>query len=236
MSILIIHHVATNNLGILEAVLIRRKLPFQYRFCHELTPADIALEAHRGLIILGGQESAADDQIHPFMPLEHQMIRSAMAQGVPLFGICLGAQMMARSLGAVVEKNKVAGFETKEIGWTPLTLTPEGLNDPVLSQLEGMAQFQWHEDTYHLPPGAVQLAATDLCPQQAFCLPYCASPTYGVQFHPEVTLAVIRAWLAASKTMSPERSQAIWQETEQHFATSSAASVRLFEAFCDRAF
>lgn len=237
MGILIVHHVKNNTLGLLESVLSQRKLPFHYAFGQDLTPAQVNLERGiSGLIILGGKESVTEDERHAFMPPEQQMIRNAIDAGVPVFGICLGAQMMARSLGAVVEKNKVAGSATKEIGWTPLTLTEAGAHDPVLSHLAGMSQFQWHEDTYHLPSGAVHLAASSQCAQQAFRLSQTAGPAYGVQFHPEMTLPVIRAWLSVSKTISPERAQAIWEESEQVFALNSAASLRLFNAFCDLAF
>jgi len=244
MGIRIIHHVKNNTLGVLEGVLSRRGMAFEYRFCQDLHPAQAMLEQATlkesegltGLILLGGMESVADEGKHAFMSPELQMIRHAVEAGVPVFGICLGAQLMARSLGATVEKNTIAGVETKEIGWTPLTLTPAGETDPVLSHLQEQAQFQWHEDTYHLPPGATHLAVTPHCAQQAFRLENTKAPAYGVQFHPEVTLPVIRAWLAAAKTLDPERAQAIWKESEQHFERRSAASVRMFEAFCDLAF
>lgn len=221
----------------LESVLTRRHLPFEYLFCQDVAPEHVEQVTRlNGLILLGGMESAADAHKHAFMPLEHQMIRNAMAAGVPVFGICLGAQLMAKSLGAVVEKNTIDGVEVKEVGWMPLTLTPEGERDPVLSHLAGQAQFQWHEDTFHLPPDSVHLAATPACDRQAFRLTNTIAPAYGVQFHPEVTLPVIRAWMAASKTLGLEQSQAIWRESEQHFNERSAASLRMFESFCELAF
>jgi GMP synthase (glutamine-hydrolysing) len=237
MGIRIIHHVKNNTLGVLEGVLSRRNLVFDYVFCQDLSPALVDLaDKPQGIVLLGGMESVADEQEHAFMATEMQMIRHAMASGVPVFGICLGAQLMARSLGAVVEKNRVNGTETKEIGWTALELTPEGQRDPVLSPLAGTAQFQWHEDTYQLPAEATHLATTPLCAQQAFRVENTTAPAYGVQFHPEVNLPIIRAWLAASKTLVPECAQTIWRESEQTFAQRSAASLAMFEAFCDLAF
>jgi len=236
MTIQIVHHVKNNTLSLLESVLQRKQLPFEYLFCQTLQQQHTDLSGVHGLILLGGMESAAEPHLHPFMPIEHEMIRNALNKGIPVFGICLGAQMMAKSLGAVVEKNKVANEKFTEIGWSPITLTPEGERDPVLSHLDGMCQFQWHEDTYHLPAGATHLASTDYCNQQAFRLNNQSAPAYGVQFHPEVSLSDIQSWLSASKSLNPERAQSIWQESEQKFSTYSAASLAMFQAFCDLAF
>jgi GMP synthase (glutamine-hydrolysing) len=234
MSILIIHHVETNTLGPLEAVLDARKLAYRYVFCHQLESSQVALEHITGLILLGGPQSVAEAPKYPFMAAEQQMIRNAIAQQLPVFGICLGSQMIARSLGATVEKNTVHGQEVQEIGWTPLELSAAGQTDPVLRHLTDTAQFQWHEDTYHLPPGAIHLARTADCPQQAFTVP--GGRTYGVQFHPEVSMAVIREWLHTSSRLDAARKRAIWEETEASFAARHAASRRMFNAFCELSF
>jgi GMP synthase (glutamine-hydrolysing) len=236
MTILIIHHVQDNTLGSLEAVLDARKLPYRYQFCRQLTERDVELDQASGLILLGGKESAADEHRHAFMKPEQQLIRNAIGQNLPVFGICLGAQMIARSLGAIVEKNKFAGQDYKEIGWTPIELTEAGKCDPVLEHLDQAAQFQWHEDTYHLPPGGIQLARSQWCLQQAFKLNAAGNKTYGVQFHPEVTLHVIRAWLDASKSLEPNRANAIWEESQQNLARWNAASYRMFDTFCEIVF
>ncbi len=232
----IIFHTPGNTLGELESVLSERKLPFNYISCHELAERHIHATETDGLVILGGYESAADDDKHTFMPPEKLMIRNAIANNLPVFGICLGSQMLARSLGAVVERNKVNGREVKEVGWTPLALSDEGQRDPVLSKLDGFAQFQWHEDTFHLPPGAVHLASSERCPQQAFKLDKPGSPVYGVQFHPEVTPKGIAAWLKSSKSLSKEEKTSIWEETEKYYPVRHQASRRMFEAFCEQSF
>mgnify|MGYP003941083441 CR=1 FL=1 len=236
MSIAIIHHVQNNTLGALQEVLSARRLSFDYVDCHQLSEAHGDLSDITGLIILGGKESAADDHIHPFMQPEQRMIRNAISQNLPVFGICLGSQMIARSLGAIVEKNKMDGQEIKEIGWTPLQLTPQGLADPVLCHLEGVPQFQWHEDTFHWPSGAIPLAASEWCPRQAYRLNQPSNKTYGVQFHPEVSMSVIAAWLRESDSLDASQKAAIWSETEQHFEKRHLASRKMFAAFCDSAF
>lgn len=236
MSVAIIHHVAGNTLGSLEAVLSRQKLPFHYLDCHALNEQHLSLEGIRGLIVLGGKESVTEDHRYPFMGLEQQLIRNALQNNRPVFGICLGSQMLARSLGAAVERNRIQGIETRELGWRPLALTDAGRLDPVLRHLDGVKQFQWHEDTFHLPPGSTLLAQSDLCPRQAYRLEQVAAPAYGVQFHPEIRLPVIEQWLAESSTLSALEKQALWEESLLHFSTGQAASVRMFEAFCERAF
>lgn len=236
MSILIVQHVAGNTLGPLEALLTAQKLAFQYLDCHQLTQAHIELDGVKGLIILGGKESAADDDIHPFMKPEQQLIRNAISQKLPVFGICLGSQMIARSLGATVERNRIHGQEIKEIGWIPMSLTQAGQTDPVISKLEGTPQFQWHEDTFHLPPDAVLLAASDTCPRQAYKLTQPGQKTYAVQFHPEVSLSVIQEWLRASESLDMNRKAAIWEESERAFEHRHSASRAMFNAFVEFAF
>jgi GMP synthase-like glutamine amidotransferase len=236
MSILIIHHVETNNLGPLEEVLQAHKLPYQYLFCHQLGQHHVDLTGVTGLIMLGGPQSAAKEHKYAFMKPEQAMIRNAVSQNLPVFGICLGSQLLAHSLGAPVEKNMVDGHEIKEIGWTPIELSAAGQSDPVLRYLAGMAQFQWHEDTYHLPPNAIHLASTTHCAQQAFKLDRPHNKTYGVQFHPEVSKDVIQDWLYTSNSLNTQRKRAIWEETEIQFAERHAASRRMFKAFCEIAF
>lgn len=236
MSILIIHHVETNNLGPLEDVLQAKKLPYRYLFCHHLEQHHVDLAGITGLIILGGPQSAARADKYPFMAPEQEMIRNAVSHNMPVFGICLGSQLLAHSLGATVEKNKVHGQEFKEIGWTPIALSEAGQADPVLHHLADTAQFQWHEDTYHLPPLGVHLASTAHCMQQAFKLDRPDNKTYGVQFHPEVSLSVIQNWLQSSNSLDVQRKRAIWEETEAHFAARHLASRRIFQAFCEIAF
>ncbi|HEY9687419.1 MAG TPA: gamma-glutamyl-gamma-aminobutyrate hydrolase family protein [Coleofasciculaceae cyanobacterium] len=236
MSILIVRHVPGNTLGPLEAVLAERGLPIEYVQARKLTERHLALEGLRGLVILGGRESLTEDYKYDYLLREQAMVREAIAQELPIFGICLGSQMIARSLGAPVERNRVNGVAVQEIGWTPITLNAAGKADPVLSQLDGLPQFQWHEDRYHLPPGAVNLAHSALCPEQAYRLGKPGSKVYAVQFHPEMSQELITTWLDESETLPPERKQAIREETDRHFNAAHAASRRMFEAYCDLAY
>lgn len=230
-KILIVRHVPGNSLAALEPVLTDCGLPFEYVYGRDLSPVQIELQNARGLIILGGRESVAEEEKHGFMAPEKRMILNAVEQNLPVFGICLGAQLIARALGATVERNQVDGVDALEVGWTPITLTPEGERDPVLSALGETSQFQWHSDTFHWPPGSLPLASSSLCPRQAYCLDRPDSKTYAVQFHPEISRAFVGAWLKEAKTMSPEQKQSIWEETEQNFEVYHQASCGMFKAY-----
>ncbi len=142
-----------------------------------------------GLICLGGPMHANDQETHPWIKDEIELLRKSTDAGLPVVGICLGAQLLAIALGGKVEKN--LGWE---IGWHPLSLSLEGLRDPVLSGVGSTPTvYQWHEDTFHLPKEAVLLAASERCPRQAFRW---GDRAYGFQFHPEADHQLVEEWLS----------------------------------------
>lgn len=138
------------------------------------------------LVVLGGPIGACDDLLYPFLADEVDLIRRRLESGRPLLGICLGAQLMARALGAAVRP-----MPHKEIGYGPLTLTPEGLASP-LAQLGGQAVLHWHGDQFELPAGCAPLASTPMCANQAFMV---GEHALAWQFHLEVDAARIEQWL-----------------------------------------
>ena len=106
-----------------------------------------------------------------------------------MLGICLGSQLLAKAMGAKVYPNKV-----KEIGWYSLEMLPATAEDPLFANCEGAETvFQWHGDTFDLPPGGVLLAQSVLCKQQAFRAGPCA---WGLQFHIEMTPDMVDSWLS----------------------------------------
>ena len=127
----------------------------------------------KGVILSGGPDSVYDDET-PRAP------EAVFALGVPVLGICLGAQLMAKTLGAKVYKNKV-----REIGWAPVYFTDAAKGDPVFGGLESPTTFcHWHGETFDMPAGAEWLAYSDNCRNQAFRY---GKNAYGIQFHPEIT-------------------------------------------------
>jgi GMP synthase (glutamine-hydrolysing) len=141
-----------------------------------------------GLVILGGPMGVYEEGRYPSLGAERRLARRAVEQGLPVLGICLGAQLLASALGA-----RVYPGPRKEIGWAPLILTEAGSADPVLGSLAtAPVVFHLHGDTFDLPEGAVHLARTTDYAMQAFRI---GTRAYGLQFHLEFSLATVRAVL-----------------------------------------
>jgi GMP synthase (glutamine-hydrolysing) len=155
-----------------------------------------------GLIVFGGEMNVDEIDRHPYLSRERELMRSAVDVGVPVLGICLGAQMLARTLGASVYRAPV-----RELGFKPVRLTQAGLEDPLLGAFGTRpCVFQWHQDTFELPKDATLLATGDAVPNQAF---RAGANAWGVQFHFEVDGEGIAAWLQAAGA-SVER---VWKRT-----------------------
>jgi len=182
-SLLVLRHDRSVHLGCFEGILRDRDISFS---CSDLGDL-LDLGAHDGILILGGPQSAND----PELAAELHFIRQALDAKTPVLGICLGAQLIAKALGAEVHRNPA-----EEIGWTAVYLTDAAAGDPIFGRLASPSTlFQWHNETFTLPPGAVSLAYSDKCRQQAFRL---YDTAYGVQFHPEITPEMIIDWSADS--------------------------------------
>ena len=140
------------------------------------------------MIVLGGPIGANDDTEYPFLRDEIRTIEHRLKADKPIVGVCLGSQLLARALGA-----RVFGAPAKEIGWTPLTLTADGRQSPLIHLApEKTSMLHWHGDTFDLPTGAVCLASTSLCDNQAFRW---GNNFLALQFHPEVTAHGLERWL-----------------------------------------
>jgi GMP synthase (glutamine-hydrolysing) len=140
-----------------------------------------------GLAVMGGAMGVHDTDQFPWLETERRALAAAVAAGLPVLGICLGAQQLAAALGASVTTGP-----DPEIGVGAVALTPAGRADPVLGpEGDRVAVIQWHGDTFDIPDGALQLATGDRYPNQAFRFGPLA---YGFQFHIEVDDAMARAW------------------------------------------
>jgi GMP synthase (glutamine-hydrolysing) len=116
------------------------------------------------LVVMGGPMNVDQHDLYPWLVREKELIRRVIERGVPVLGVCLGGQLVSTVLGGQVTQNR-----QKEIGWFPLTLTAEAKASPVFSHLpQQLPAFHWHGDTFSIPPGAVRLAASDGCDNQAF--------------------------------------------------------------------
>jgi GMP synthase-like glutamine amidotransferase len=129
------------------------------------------------LVIMGGPMSVNDQAALPWLREEKDFIRRCIQGGKPVLGICLGAQLIASALGAAVYRNRV-----KEIGWFPIFSVPGG--ESVFRFPPTAEVFHWHGETFDLPPGAVHLARSSACENQAFQLGH---SVIALQCHLETT-------------------------------------------------
>ena len=187
-EVLAIRHVHFEDLGSLELVLGERSRPVRY--------LDVGLGRIEApdpvvpslMVVLGGPINACDDVRYPTLVPLVSMLERRIAAGLPTLGICLGAQLIARVLGAKVHQAPQA-----EIGWSPLTLTDAGHASPV-RHLDGTqtSMLHWHGDTFDLPAGATLLASTPVCRNQAFAW---GNHVLGLQCHPEIRADRFEPWL-----------------------------------------
>lgn len=141
---------------------------------------------YAGILAMGGPMGTYDEAAHPWLVGEKRMIAEAVGAGTPFWGVCLGAQLLAASLGA-----RVFPGPAPEVGVAEVSLTPGAASDPVFAAAPAsFAAFHWHGDTYELPAGAKQLARSGQYEQQAFSF----ARAYGLQFHLEVTPALVAEW------------------------------------------
>jgi GMP synthase (glutamine-hydrolysing) len=189
--VIILGHVAEESAGTLADALTRAGLDIRYVDLFRDPPADLPLAETAGLVVLGGPMNADEVDRYPFLKLDVQWIQQAIKAKLPLLGICLGSQLLAKALGARVYRNPV-----KEIGWYPVELLSAAAVDPLFAQSGMTTVFQSHGDTFDLPQGAVLLASGSSCKHQAFRW---GANAYGLQFHIEMTAAMIDDWLSAGE-------------------------------------
>jgi GMP synthase (glutamine-hydrolysing) len=186
VNVLVLQHIACEPPGVYEDVLHERRATL-----HRVeVDAGEELPDWRdfdAIVAMGGPMSANDDGKLPWLREEKGLVAAAVRAGTPFWGVCLGVQLLAASLGARV----YAGGEP-EVGVLPVELTEEGMHDPVFSALPPtLPALQWHGDTFDLPDGAARLAGSPAYANQAFRF----ENAYGVQFHLEVSSEMAREWM-----------------------------------------
>jgi GMP synthase (glutamine-hydrolysing) len=186
VKVLVLQHIACEPPGVYGDVLRDRGATIERV---ELDEGDRLPDWRRfdAVIAMGGPMGACDDADLPWLAGERQLIRDAVQAGMPFWGVCLGAQLLAASLGA-----RVYSGPAPEVGLLPVTLTREARDDPVFAEAPGaLPTLQWHGDTFDLPAGAQLLATSSVYTNQAFRWGRAA---YGLQFHLEVSTAMAVAW------------------------------------------
>ena len=164
------------------------------------------------VIVLGGAMGVHEEDRHPFLVTLKQWLAPLVVRGVPYLGICLGGQLLADVLHARVHSPSPHG----EKGTLGVTLTPEGEADPLFAGVPSeFVTFQWHDDAFEIPAGAIRLASSAACPNQAFRF---GCSAWGTQFHPEVTVGIVDLWASWS-----EETAAQADEFAEEFADAADA-------------
>jgi GMP synthase-like glutamine amidotransferase len=187
MKTLVLQHIACEPPGLYEDILRER----------DSTIARVELDAGERLpdwrdfdaiLAMGGPMSVNDEEALPWLRAEKRLIAEAVAAGKPFWGVCLGVQLLASSLGA-----RVYPGPRPEVGVLPVSLTDDAVLDPIFRGLpRDFLAMQWHSDTFELPKGAVRLAGSIDYPNQAFKW----RNAYGLQFHLEISGEMVREWAA----------------------------------------
>jgi len=227
MSILILKNVATEGPGTIEDFLVHNNMHYTIIDLarHEVESA----AGYHTLIMLGGPMSVNEEHEYPYLTQEMKLAEQFMKEGKKVLGFCLGAQLMAKALGA-----KVYPGPEKEIGWYDIELTGEGLQDRIMAKLvtnphtgdirRTFKVFHWHGETFDIPEGAVQLAKSGLYPNQAFRY---GENAYAFQFHIEVRRQMIFDWLKNEQVDMAK----IEKETESCYTECEARAMSFYEAF-----
>jgi GMP synthase-like glutamine amidotransferase len=232
MRVLVLQHIACEPPGVYEDVLRKRGAEI-HRV--ELDEGEVLPEHSQidAIVCMGGPMSATDDARLPWLTEEKAFIASAVRNGVPFWGVCLGAQLLAASLDA-----RVYPGPAPEVGVLPVELTDDARTDPVFSALPPeFLTLQWHGDTFDLPDGAARLAGSPAYPNQAFRI----GSAYGVQFHVEVSPDLAREWAdvaeyaeALERVLGPGALENLIGALEEHAADMRRNAASLFERWLDR--
>jgi GMP synthase (glutamine-hydrolysing) len=231
-KLLVFQHVASEPLGHLDPLLRESGCRIRYVNFGREPRAQPDVRRYDGLVVLGGPMNVDQTASHPHLATEIEVIREAVNAGKPMLGICLGGQLLAAAMGGHVQPNPVP-----EIGWYRLHVRPQGHHDPLFRHFERMPRhvFQWHAYTFQPPPGAVPLAWTRSCRQQAYRI---GDHAWGLQFHLEADLSLISRWLQLpsgrseiERHWSPARIARIQAATHRHLPAATPLSRRVFGEF-----
>jgi GMP synthase-like glutamine amidotransferase len=183
----------------------RRSIPWKLIALDQGEALPREVRAYGGLAVMGGPMSANDDL--PWSAPLLEFLRSAVRQDVPVIGHCLGAQLMSRAFGGTVRANPV-----REIGWGEVRVADNGVAREWLGDLQAFETFQWHGETFSIPPGATRVLEGEHCPNQAFAL----GRHFGMQCHVEMTADLVRTWIGsgAGEIAEHRKSPAVQQPAE----------------------
>lgn len=229
--VLVFQHIGCETPGIFLELLREQSLPVETvkLFEGERPPEDLSRFSR--LLVMGGPMSVNDEADYPWLKAEDRILKEALTLDVPTLGICLGSQLIAKAAGGTVRQGP-----RKEIGWYPVRLTAAARHDRLFRESpETIEVFQWHGEYFDTPPGAVNLASSDLYSCQAFSI---GQNVYGLLFHLEVTGAMVKEWVGTFKeeldgVKEYIRPEAIFERLPQRIDELNRHARRLFARFCE---
>ncbi len=193
MQALVTLHHHDEGPGTLGEFLAAQGVALDSRHLYRDQSLPAGLADYQLMISMGGPMNVYEEADHPWLREEDRLIKEAVTRGLPFVGICLGAQLLAKALGARVYQAPVS-----EAGWYRCSLTKQGRADPLLKGLPAeITVFQWHQDTFAVPSGARLLVTGAQCRNQGFAL----GRAYGLQYHVEVSRSIIDDWLKDNDTL-----------------------------------
>jgi len=227
MSVLILKNIKAEGPGTIEGFLEDTGIPYKIVDLAEEKIKDA--EKFDTLIMMGGPMSVNESDIYPYIAKEENLTREFTKKGRRVLGVCLGAQIMAKALGAKVYRGK-----QPEIGWHDIELTDSGIKDNLMKKLaihpkagdfwKKFKVFHWHGETFDIPEGAVRLAKSELYPNQAFKY---GDRGYAFQFHIEVEKQMVYDWLKNE----PLDQSKLKEETEKLYEIYHGRALNFYKAF-----
>jgi len=232
VDVLVLQHLACEPPGVYEDVLRERGARIHRVELDEGEPLPDGRE-FAAVVAMGGPMSANDEDELPWLRAEKAFIAETVRAGTPFFGACLGAQLLAASLGA-----EVTAGPAPEVGLLPVFLTAAAADDPLFAGLpRELLTLQWHGDTFALPEGAVLLASSPAYPHQAFRVGRAA---YGIQFHLELSREMAAEWAevpayaeALTQVLGPGAETALVDELAAHADELRGHGRALFERWLE---
>jgi GMP synthase-like glutamine amidotransferase len=216
----IVRHMSSEGAGYFATFLERHSVPWTLLKIDAGDALPTDPEAYSGLCFMGGPMSVNDHL--PWIPPTLDLIRAAVAHGIPVIGHCLGGQLMAKALGGKVTRNPV-----KEIGWGTIEST-DGAAGDWLGNVRQFVGFHWHGETFSIPPGATRILGSAFCSNQAYVL----GPHLGMQCHVEMTEEMIREWNRAWATENATPSPSV--QTPEQMLADVTTHVRNLHGIADR--
>lgn len=225
--LLVLQHLSSDGPGYFGTWLQARGVAMDVRNSEAGQAFPAGIDPYAGLCVLGGEMSANDPL--PALRQAEDLIRQAVSRGVPVIGHCLGGQLMARALGV-----RVLTSPRPEVGWQRVQLQPVDEAQAWFGLGPEITVFQWHAESFELPPGARLLAGNAACPHQAYAL----GPHLGMQFHIEVDADKVMRWSASdgAQWQADQRDSPATVQGREALRAGVATELPAHQALADRVY